>query len=138
MNPSEMAPGNRMDARNFLSYFGTDGAGKNRSEGFTSKNGFHIGDRVYSYDYANPKGGFYAEYVTVDANKTAGVPPRLDSLQAGAAATTGLTALQGIDNALRVRRGGDRAGFLAHPGQWALWLFSFAKRRGARVIATAL
>ena len=64
---------------------------------------FRIGERVYAYDYANPKGGFYAEYVAVDANHAGRVPRGLDLLHAGAAVTTGSTALQGIDDSLRLR-----------------------------------
>jgi NADPH:quinone reductase-like Zn-dependent oxidoreductase len=114
---------------------GTDGAGKVVAKGTRVKR-FHIGDRVYSYDYANPKGGFYAEYVTIDAGKAANVPSRLDSLQAGAAATTGLTALQGIDNTLHVRRGETVLVFGAS-GAVGTLAVQFAKRRGAHVIATA-
>jgi NADPH:quinone reductase-like Zn-dependent oxidoreductase len=55
-----------------------------------------IGDRVCAYDYANPHGGFYAEYVAVDSQHLGRVPQHLDNLHAGALPTTGLTALQGI------------------------------------------
>jgi NADPH:quinone reductase len=48
-----------------------------------------VGDKVYSYSWANPKGGFYAEYVAVAAEKVARVPKRLDLEHAGAIATTG-------------------------------------------------
>jgi NADPH2:quinone reductase len=63
-----------------------------------------IGDCVYSYSFANPKGGFYAEYVAVAADKAAHIPRTLSMKEAGGAATVGLTALQGIDNALCVTR----------------------------------
>lgn len=62
-------------------------------------------DEVYSYSWANRKGGFYAEYVVVPADKVGHVPKHLDLDHAGAIATTGLTALQGIDDALRLKRG---------------------------------
>jgi NADPH:quinone reductase len=58
-----------------------------------------VGDEVYSYNWQNPKGGFYAEYVAVPADKVAPIPRRLDLRHAGATPTTGLTALQGIDDA---------------------------------------
>src|SRR6201989_2786393 len=64
-----------------------------------------VGDEVYSYNWENPKGGFYAEYVAVPASNVAPIPKRLDLQHAGAIATTGLTALQGIDDALNLRRG---------------------------------
>ena len=64
-----------------------------------------IGDKVYAYSWANPKGGFYAEYVAVPSDKVAHVPAHLDLEHAGAIPTTGLTALQGIDDALALKRG---------------------------------
>src|SRR6185437_7768037 len=41
---------------------GTDGAGTVAALG-SEVHGFKVGDRVYSYSWDNPKGGFYAEYV---------------------------------------------------------------------------
>jgi NADPH:quinone reductase len=49
-----------------------------------------VGDEVYSYNWQNPKGGFYAEYVAVPA--AAPIPKRLDLRHAGAIPVTGLTA----------------------------------------------
>jgi NADPH:quinone reductase-like Zn-dependent oxidoreductase len=43
-----------------------------------------IGDRVYSYSFADPKGEFYAEYVAVAADNAAHVPRTL-SMKAAAA-----------------------------------------------------
>src|SRR5689334_3133416 len=83
---------------------GTDGAGVIMGKGKRTSR-FTIGDRVWAYEFTNPKGGFYAEYVAVNARHVGAVPKRLDLLHAGAAAVTGLTALQGIDEHLRVRRG---------------------------------
>jgi len=60
------------------------------------------GDRVYAYSYGSPKGGFYAEYVAVSASKVAPVPKPLDMLHAGGLPTIGLTALQGVDDALQI------------------------------------
>ena len=94
-----------------------------------------VGDKVYSYSWANPKGGFYAEYVAVAAEKVAHVPKRLDLEHAGAIATTGLTALQGIDDALRVKKGET---VLIHGGSGGVGTLAtqFARLRGAQVIAT--
>ncbi len=39
-----------------------------------------VGDRAYAYDYASPKGGFYAEYVAVRERNAARVPEVLDLL----------------------------------------------------------
>src|SRR6266850_1134560 len=41
---------------------GTDGSGTVVTAG-SSVRRLKVGDRVYSYSFANPKGGFYAEYV---------------------------------------------------------------------------
>jgi NADPH2:quinone reductase len=114
---------------------GTDGAGRVVSKGARVRK-FHIGDRVWSYEYANPNGGFYAEYVAVDANEAARVPRRLDLLHAGASATTGLTALQGIDDALRLRRG-ETVLIFGATGAVGTLAVQFARRRSARVIGTA-
>ncbi len=114
---------------------GTDGAGIVLAKGGRVRR-FRIGERVYAYDYANPKGGFYAEYVAVDANHAGRVPRGLDLLHAGATVTTGLTALQGIDDSLRLRRGETILIFGAS-GAVGTLAVQFAKRRRARVLATA-
>jgi NADPH:quinone reductase len=114
---------------------GTDGAGIVLAKGGRVRR-FRIGERVYAYDYANPKGGFYAEYVAVDANHAGRVPRGLELLHAGATVTTGLTALQGIDDSLRLRRGETILIFGAS-GAVGTLAVQFAKRRRARVLATA-
>ncbi len=116
---------------------GTDGSGKVVAMGSHIRR-FKIGDPVYSYSFENPigKGGFYAEYVAVDADKVAPVPRGLGLLEAGAIPTTGLTAIQGIDNALELKR--DEA-LIIHGASGGVGTLAvqFAKLRGARVLATA-
>jgi NADPH:quinone reductase-like Zn-dependent oxidoreductase len=114
---------------------GTDGAGVVAKVGSRVRR-LKVGDKVYSYSWANPKGGFYAEYVAVAADKVAHVPPRLDLEHAGAIGTTGLTALQGIDDALAMKRG---EAIIIHgaAGGVGTLAIQFAKLRGARVVATA-
>lgn len=114
---------------------GVDGAGIVVSKGSRVRR-FRVGDRAYGYNAGNPKSGFYAEYVALDERKAARVPRRLDLLHAAASAVTGLTALQGIDGALRVRRGETVLVFGASGAVGGLAV-QFAKRRGARVLATA-
>jgi NADPH:quinone reductase-like Zn-dependent oxidoreductase len=97
---------------------------------------FQIGDRVWACNYANPKGGFYAEYVAVNENQVGRVPSHLDLLHAGAGVTTGLTAEQGINQKLRVRQGETVLIFGATGGVGTLAI-QFAKRAGAFVLATA-
>jgi len=84
----------------------------------------------------NSRGGFYAEYVAVDADHVGRVPRRLDLLQAGAAAVTGLTALQGIDDVLEVSRGETVLVFGAS-GAVGTLAVQFARRKQARVVGTA-
>jgi NADPH:quinone reductase-like Zn-dependent oxidoreductase len=111
---------------------GTDGAGIVAATGARVKR-FRAGDRVWAYE---PSAGFGGEYVTVDERVAGRVPRRLDLLQAGAGAVTGLTALQGIDDTLKVRRG-DTVLIFGASGAVGTLAVQFAKRHGARVIATA-
>jgi NADPH:quinone reductase-like Zn-dependent oxidoreductase len=119
----------------FPMVLGVDGAGVVMAAGSRVRR-FKIGDWVYSYSWANPKGGFYAEYVVVPADKVGLVPKRLDLEHAGAIATTGLTALQGIDDHLRVKRGES---VIIHGGSGGVGTLAiqFAKLRRAEVLATA-
>jgi NADPH:quinone reductase-like Zn-dependent oxidoreductase len=64
---------------------GTDGAGFIAAKGSAVRT-LRIGDRVCSYDYANRKGGFYAQYAAVDSEHVGRVPQPLDHLQGGRAA----------------------------------------------------
>ena len=114
---------------------GTDGAGIVAAKGARASR-FRIGDRVWAYHYANRKGGFYAEYVAVNASHVGRVPKHLDLLHAGGAATTGFTALQGIDDALRLRWG-ETVLIFGASGAVGTLAVQFAKSRRARVLATA-
>ena len=114
---------------------GTDGTGVVSEVGSRIRR-LRKGDRVYSYSYQNRKGGFHAQEVVVDAKKVARVPRGLDRKMAGALGTNGLTALQGVDDALRVRKGENVIVHGASGGVGTLAL-QFAKWRGARVLATA-
>src|SRR6202790_151858 len=95
-----------------------------------------VGDEVYSYNWENPKGGFYAEYAAVPADKVAPIPRRLDLRHAGAIPITGLTALQGIDDALGLKKGETIIIHGASGGVGTLAV-QFARLRGAKVFATA-
>jgi NADPH:quinone reductase len=113
---------------------GTDGAGLVAAVGSAVK-GFRVGDKVYSYSYDNPKGGFYAEYVAVLADKVGHAPEGLSLRDAGAIGTTGLTAIQGIDDALHLKSG-DTVIIHGAVGGVGTLAVQFAKLRGARVLAT--
>jgi NADPH:quinone reductase-like Zn-dependent oxidoreductase len=97
---------------------------------------FTRNDRVWAYAYDNPTGGFYAEYVAVHMDSVALAPSTLRMVEAGAAAVTGLTALQGVDDHLAVQQ---KETLLIFGGSGAVGTLAiqFAKRRGAIVIATA-
>ncbi|HEV7610000.1 MAG TPA: NADP-dependent oxidoreductase [Steroidobacteraceae bacterium] len=114
---------------------GTDGTGVVVGKGAKVKR-FRVGDRVYAYEFGNPKGGFYAEYVAVKAKHAARVPRQLRPLEAGAAVPVALTALQGVVNELDLRRGQVVLIFGASGAVGSLAV-QFAKQRGARVLATA-
>jgi NADPH2:quinone reductase len=114
---------------------GTDGAGVVVAKGPRVRR-YNIGDRVWASDYKNPKGGFYAEYVAVNIKNVGNMPRRLDFREAAAGLTTGLTALQGIDDALRVHKDETVLIFGSTGGVGTLAI-QFAKRKRARVIATA-
>ena len=114
---------------------GTDGAGIVAAVG-AKVQGFKVGEQVYSYSWDNPHGGFYAEYVAVPAERVGHVPSGLSLLQAGAIATTGLTAIQGIDDALHLKSGQTLIIHGASGGVGNLAL-QFAKLRGVKVLATA-
>jgi NADPH:quinone reductase len=114
---------------------GTDGAGIVAAVG-AKVQGFKVGEQVYSYSWDNPHGGFYAEYVAVPAERVGHLPKGLSLRQAGAIATTGLTAIQGIDDALHLKSGETLIIHGASGGVGNLAL-QFAKLRGVRVLATA-
>lgn len=125
----------RSEGRDRFVVPGTDGAGVVSAKGAAVRR-FRVGARVYAYSYMNPKGGFHAESVVVVATKVAPIPRGLDFRRAGAIATTGLTALQGVDDALHVRKGESVIVHGASGGVGTMAV-QFAKWRGARVLATA-
>jgi NADPH:quinone reductase-like Zn-dependent oxidoreductase len=114
---------------------GTDGAGIVAAKGSRVRR-FEVGDRVYGYEFMSGRSGFCAEYVVVDATHAATLPRRLDFLHGGALPVTGLTALQGIDNFLDLRKG-DTVLIVGASGAVGTLAVQLARRRGARVIATA-
>ncbi len=120
---------------NFPLIPGTDGSGRVVAVGSHIRR-FRLGQEVYSYSFDNPKGGFYAEYVAVDATKVAPTPEGLDLRKAGAIATTGLTAIQGIDDALRLKTD-ERVIIHGASGGVGTLAIQFARLRGVRVLATA-
>jgi len=119
----------------FPMILGVDGAGTVARVGSHVRR-FRPGDVVYAYAYENAKGGFFAEYVAVAADQVALKPSRLGVREAGAMPVTGLTALQGVDDALGLEAGENILIHGASGGVGSLAV-QFAKRRGARILATA-
>jgi NADPH:quinone reductase-like Zn-dependent oxidoreductase len=115
---------------------GTDGAGVIVEIGARVRR-WNLGDRVWGYAYDRPKGGFYAEYVVLDSDNVAKLPASLTMKEGGAAAVTGLTALQGIDDHLAVRKGQTVMIFGASGAVGTLAVQFASRYRGARVIAIA-
>jgi NADPH:quinone reductase len=113
---------------------GVDGAGIVIAAGRRVRR-LRVGDRVYAYEFGNPKGGFYAPFAVAHADCVDRVPDALSLRDAAAVVTTGLTAEQGI-RLLRLRRGSTVLVFGAS-GAVGTIAVQIAKRRGASVIATA-
>ena len=113
---------------------GVDGAGTVVAKGARVRR-LAVGDTVYAYEFGNSQGGFYAEFAVAAAEYVARVPKRLDLRAAGAVATTGLTAMQGIDK-LDLRAGHTVLIFGAS-GAVGTVAVQLAAQRGAHVIATA-
>ena len=95
-----------------------------------------VGDRVFAASFLNPSGGFYAEYVCVDADLVAPVPAGMSTAEAAVMGGVGMTALRGLQDALDVRSGES---LLVHGASGAMGHLAvqLAKRLGARVLAVA-
>ena len=131
------------DIRSKMSYvkphfpyvLGSDGSGTIAAVG-SAVTRFKVGDRVYSYNWDNPKGGFYAEYVAVPDIRVGHLPKGMTLDQGGALGVSGLTALSGVDEALHLKAG-DTVIIHGSSGAVGTLAIQFAKLRGARVLATA-
>jgi NADPH:quinone reductase len=114
---------------------GSEGAGTIAAvgDGVTNRK---VGERVFAASFLNPAGGFYAEYVCVDAGLVAPIPDGMSAAQAGAMGGVGMTALRGLQDTLDVRSGKT---LLVHGASGAMGHLAvqLGKRIGARVIAVA-
>lgn len=126
--------GNDEEKARFPLIPGVDGTGIVAAKGAAVRH-LAVGDRVYAYSYANPKGGFHAEYVAVPATRVARVPRGITPVQAGALAAIALTALQGVDDALGIGRG-ETLAILGAGGNVGMMAVQFATWRHARVLGT--
>ena len=114
---------------------GSDGAGTVVAVGERVKE-FREGDRVYGMSLMNPKGGFYAEYIALQAEHASRIPDKLPMEQAGALPADAVTALQGLDDVLGLQSGESVMIFGASGGIGHLAV-QLAQRMGARVLAVA-
>jgi NADPH:quinone reductase-like Zn-dependent oxidoreductase len=119
----------------FPRVLGSDGAGIVADVG-KDVSRFKEGDRVWAYVWESSNTGFYAEYVAPNEKNVAHAPDGLTLIEAGAAAVTGLTALQGIDDHLKLDKS-DTILVFGATGAVGSLAVQFAKRTGAHVIATA-
>src|SRR4030095_1352354 len=117
----------------FPRVLGLDGAGVVAAKGKKVRR-FSVGDRVWACAFE--RAGCEAQYVAVDADSAGRIPRRMTLREAGTGAVTGLTALQGVVDHARVRRGETVLVFGA-TGAVGTLAVQFAASRGARVIATA-
>ena len=114
---------------------GSDGSGVVAAVG-SAVTRFKVGDKVYGYCWDNPKGGFYAEYVSAPDSCFAKLPKGVSMEAAGALGASGLTALSGVDRALALKQG-DTVIIHGASGAVGTLAVQLAKLRGARVLATA-
>jgi NADPH:quinone reductase-like Zn-dependent oxidoreductase len=119
----------------FPRILGVDGSGVVADVG-SRVTRFKPGDPVYAYEFDNKKGGFYAEYAVVAAKSCGRVPKPLDLEHAGALSVLGLTAIQGVDDALDLKAGQS---VIVHgaSGNVGMIAVQLAKWRGAKVLALA-
>jgi NADPH:quinone reductase len=114
---------------------GSEGAGTIAAvgEGVTGR---EAGERVFAASFLNPAGGFYAEYVRVDADLVAPIPAGMSTAQAAVMGGVGMTALRGLQDALDVRSGKT---LLVHGASGAMGHLAvqLGKRLGASVLAVA-
>jgi len=118
--------------RGFPKVLGNDGSGTVVAvgKGVTRSK---LGDRVYAYSF---EGGFYAQYVAVKQDDVALAPPNLPTEEAGALGADGVTALTGLQDKLKIRRGESLLIFGASGGVGHMAV-QLAKRLGVRVLAVA-
>jgi NADPH:quinone reductase-like Zn-dependent oxidoreductase len=108
---------------------GSDGAGTVAALG-DGVHDFKVGEAVYGVG-----GAFYAEYASVPSSQVAKVPHGVTLLEASVLGISGLSALQGIDDVLRMKANETLIihGAAGSVGSLAV---QFAKWRKVRVLAT--
>jgi NADPH:quinone reductase-like Zn-dependent oxidoreductase len=93
-----------------------------------------VGDAVFGVLGAG-KEGTYCEKIAIDAGLIAKKPDRLSHIDAAALALTGLTAINSVEDTLKLKRG-ETILIQGGAGGVASFAIQFAKHLGARVITT--
>ena len=114
---------------------GSEGSGVIYAKG-KNVDGFEIGDKVYAAGFLNPKGGFYAEFVAIDAKYVTKIPETITMPEAGVISGIGLTALRGLEDVLRLNQG-ETIVILGASGGIGHIAAQLAQHMGARVFAIA-
>lgn len=99
-------------------------------------NQFQEGDKVYAFGPPDPEANLNAEYATANVKNVAPIPESLNFREAGVLPTDGVTALCGLDQALKLKPGETLLVFGASGGIGHLAV-QLAKRLGAEVFAIA-
>jgi len=114
---------------------GSEGSGVIYAKGKNVDN-FEIGDKVYAAGFLNPKGGFYAEFVAINAKYVTKIPETVTMREAGVISGVGLTALRGLEDVLRLDKG-ESIAILGASGGIGHVAAQLAQHMGARVFAIA-
>jgi len=114
---------------------GSEGSGIVCAKG-KNVDSFDIGDKVYATGFLNPKGGFYAEYVAIDSKYVTKIPESITMQEASVISGVGLTALRGLEDVLRLKKG-ESIIILGASGGIGHLAAQLAQNIGARVFAIA-
>lgn len=114
---------------------GSEGSGTIYGKGKNVDN-LDIGDKVYGPGFLNPKGGFYAEFVAIDSKYVLKIPETITMREAGVISGVGLTALRGLEDVLRLKKG-ESIIILGASGGIGHLAVQLAKNIGAKVTAIA-
>lgn len=114
---------------------GSEGSGVIYAKGKNVGN-FAKGDKVYASGFLNPKGGFYAEFVAIDSKYVSKITDSITLQEASIIAGVGLTALRGLEDVLRLKKG-ETTMILGASGGIGHLAVQLAQNMGAKVFAIA-
>lgn len=114
---------------------GSEGSGTIYGKG-KNVDSLAIGDKVYAPGFLNPKGGFYAEFVSIDSKYVSLIPQSITLREASVISGVGLTALRGLEDVLRLKKD-EAIMILGASGGIGHLAVQLAQNVGARVFAIA-